>query len=110
MGSVKRIRVEFPEEQFRLDEPLCQRTWLLVPSTLKNVNGLSWLICDKFSLKNQWKEGKCTTNAPPLIISDAFHCFYFNLFKISGISLLLDGFVLPPTEHIDIIRDNDSIV
>jgi len=97
---LQRVRLQFHSPDFDLG-PL-QRTWLLVPPSAREVNDLAWLICDKFKLKKQWQEGA----ASPSCLSV---CTTAILTECSGILLEMEGFALPLTDPIEILRDNDTI-
>ncbi|KAL6077577.1 DNA-directed RNA polymerase I subunit RPA34.5-domain-containing protein, variant 2 [Balamuthia mandrillaris] len=78
---MKRVRLLFEGKGFALGE--LQKCWFLVPTTLNTVNDLAYHLLQKFDLP----------------ASATKH----------GLTLSVDDFVLPPSQSVELIRDNDSI-
>ena len=79
----KRLKIVFDEKYFKSTPDFPLKTWFLLPANLKFVTDLNLHIIQKFELKKECPH---------------------------GIIIQMDGFVVPSTQDINIIRENDTIV
>lgn len=84
LQPLRRVRLEFHSPDFVTsakegkedpEETIVgelRRSWLLVPSSAREVNDLAWLIADKFHLKKTWRQGSIISLQPSMIFISIF--------------------------------------
>lgn len=82
MAQGKRIKVILEEDDFPQLIDTIRKTYFFVPASLKTIDDLGSALLQKFNLKGD--------------------CPY-------GLNLLVNGFCLPPSEPISVVRDEDQV-